>query len=269
MRSDMQEVLITPGRSGSSWRDNEDIKKIRHKLIDDEEVGGLERMRPRSKTWSMLKHHEKGEHLTPLKRYLESKVDQKWDDIYSEIKKNNKATTAVGNHIYQHLWAFVNKNVGFTEDGKPFLVDYQWSSSLILLKPGTLYIDQQGYLRKVPEKEKQYNPHLLIINDNTYLIEDKNNQWWKIVFSNRMKKKVVDCSRQVWDTKTESYYTEKWKEEQIFPYYQHLDMNWDKFKTKCFSPKRKKSFDKHHQYWYIRTLYKLTPKELKQWQLIK
>lgn len=49
-----------------------------------------------------------GENLSPLRRFLESRVGKKWDEVYSEIKSTVPNNGTVQNHVYQHLFDFVD-----------------------------------------------------------------------------------------------------------------------------------------------------------------
>ena len=49
MRSDMKEVLITDGRHGSSHAVNQEVRKIRRKKIEEDEVGHRQGMLPKGR----------------------------------------------------------------------------------------------------------------------------------------------------------------------------------------------------------------------------
>lgn len=49
-----------------------------------------------------------GENLSPLRRFLETSVGRKWDDVYSEIKASVPNNGTIQNHLYQHLFDFVD-----------------------------------------------------------------------------------------------------------------------------------------------------------------
>jgi len=48
-----------------------------------------------------------GENLSPLWRYLQKQVGRNWDKVYSEICENMDRRSAVGGHIFEHLWGYV------------------------------------------------------------------------------------------------------------------------------------------------------------------
>lgn len=58
------------------------------------------------------------DHLSPLKRFLRSKVGQHWDQVYSELCQRLDISTLSGQHILSHLWQYVERHVEIV-DGKP------------------------------------------------------------------------------------------------------------------------------------------------------
>ncbi|MBE9029573.1 hypothetical protein IQ266_07505 [filamentous cyanobacterium LEGE 11480] len=59
------------------------------------------------------------DNLAPLRRYLRSKVGQKWDDIYSELNQRLDRSTISGQHVFDHLWYYVTREVEMI-DGLPY-----------------------------------------------------------------------------------------------------------------------------------------------------
>lgn len=47
------------------------------------------------------------EHLSPLRRYLQSQVGRPWDKVYSEICRHIRLDSAVQSHVLDHLWDYV------------------------------------------------------------------------------------------------------------------------------------------------------------------
>lgn len=111
MRKDMYKVIVERPRVGGSpvkgWMKN----------IPMEELPLRESMKRRhSHGWDNAK--ELNENLAPLKRYLISKVGQKWDDIYSDICKNLRLDSAVQKHVRDHLKQMIEINTFIGTDGK-------------------------------------------------------------------------------------------------------------------------------------------------------
>lgn len=184
MRSDMKEVLITRGRRGSAYATNPTVRRMRRTKVEEDDVGGSNKMRPENQdsAWDK-KCHNLGEHLKPLERYLNSRVGLSWDDTYSEICKNNPKDSAVGAHIYQHLFFFVEVNVVFLEDGTPRRPNsLDWP-----LYRNQLYVDEKGILRRAPresKKEPLSNDSVCWVAPLTYVVKNNNNIWFEFKYSN-------------------------------------------------------------------------------------
>ena len=59
---------------------------------------GLKRAAVQARATKML-----NENLRPLQRYLESQVDRPWDKVWSEISQNLRVTSAVQQHVRDHV----------------------------------------------------------------------------------------------------------------------------------------------------------------------
>ncbi len=114
MRSDMKKVVAERPRSGRSYAAHHKYYRKKPTLIVDEEgnleaidslsVGGKISLRggkfnPEHKSFSDL--------IGPLRRFLHSKIGQKWDDVYSEIAEHLKGGTTLQQHIRDHVRDFV------------------------------------------------------------------------------------------------------------------------------------------------------------------
>lgn len=51
------------------------------------------------------------DHLSPLRRYLRSQVGRSWDDVYSELCLRLDTSTMTGQHVFQHVWDYVERHV--------------------------------------------------------------------------------------------------------------------------------------------------------------
>ena len=122
MRRDMEKVLVTRPRHGS-WKKNEEVRKIRRSRPKEDGDNGGNRgsMKPKYPNWD---NKQLNEFLNPLWRFLNSRVGKPWDKVYSEIRKENSGRSAVGAHIYQHLFDFVVINPQMI-DNKPHQ-SYLW-----------------------------------------------------------------------------------------------------------------------------------------------
>ncbi|MGD2181264.1 hypothetical protein [Lusitaniella coriacea] len=64
------------------------------------------------------------DNLSPLRNWLDSKVGQPWDDVYSKLCRNLDITTLSGQHILSHVWDFVERHVVMI-DGVPYRKERQ------------------------------------------------------------------------------------------------------------------------------------------------
>ena len=281
MRPDMQEVLITPGRRGSGFSRNEELRKIRRKRIEDDETGWKQSCTPRGHhNWGDRKIDQKNDYLAPLKRYLESKVGQKWDDIYSEIIANNSPDSAVGTHIYNHLWGFVEQNPTYI-DGKvcgPY--QYTWGNTPSPLRKGDLYVDLDGRLARAPGETKVEKPTRIVLvplGGNQYAVCNKKGVWFLLKYSNRMKKekrlrqKFTGKYEEVDGAKRAIYINEEYEE--TFTYFREVHLKRDDFEIlppahpsiygqyDAYHTRRWNRFDKDKQYWYLIEYKTLSRKE--------
>lgn len=80
------------------------------------------------------------ENLAPLKRFLQSRVGSKWNDVYSEIRSNININSAVQLHILQHVSHYV-KTAEEVTDGL-----YRWYP---------FFVDEKGILCKTKYNKRQ------------------------------------------------------------------------------------------------------------------
>ena len=103
MRSDMAKVIVERprvggqgARKGRSPRDLDHLPKRQ----------GLRRAARQSGDWKTL-----NEHLNPLRRYLHGQVGRPWNSVWSDICANLRPTSAVQQHVRDHIFDFVAKDV--------------------------------------------------------------------------------------------------------------------------------------------------------------
>ena len=103
MRDDMHRVLVTRARLGG---------KVRRK-------GRASRVEKMPAFVGMKRSHAlaKGdlktlnEYLQPLRRYLHAQVGRPWDKVWSEISAGLRASSPVQQHVRDHVFDFVAKDV--------------------------------------------------------------------------------------------------------------------------------------------------------------
>jgi hypothetical protein len=123
MRRDFSKLLCEDYRLTGGWRnsrlnlevraarrdDHLDIMAELQEDVDDVECDGAQsssstlRIRPRKQRKDL------NENLTPLLRFLEGAEGRKWDDVYAELREVS-APTAVGLHVFEHLFSYVAVN---------------------------------------------------------------------------------------------------------------------------------------------------------------
>lgn len=141
MRPDMDKVLVERPRTGGGYLKP---KKFRG---DPEESPTREKIRPVGRYGS---RKQLNENLSPLRKYLESKVGQHWDKVYSELRANVSMDNTVQAHIMQHLWGYVNRDVHVL-DGRVFEKTHTFRYEL---RDGSLYVcPKTKILKKVKQRK--------------------------------------------------------------------------------------------------------------------
>jgi hypothetical protein len=178
MRPDMAKVIVErPRRAGY-------VTKGYGRVRDIEDLPRNQGMtRPHRMNWG---GKELNENLAPLRRFLQSRVGHKWDDVYSEISENLKVTSAVQQHVRDHVSDFVTTRVSVDENG--VLWGTRWGSPYRIGEGygsrGELYVDpQDGILKRVaPEprlpsyqqrREAQFADRVRVIDDSHELRKHK------------------------------------------------------------------------------------------------
>ena len=118
MRRDMSRVLVErPRYHGGPRR--------RGRKVDLELLPLREPMSPgRGGTKSL------SDYLSPLRRLIERRVGRRWDDVYSEIRRHIRATSATQLHVLQHLERMVERRTVVLDgkvcrpDGRPVWAEF-------------------------------------------------------------------------------------------------------------------------------------------------
>ena len=153
MRKDISKIIVERPRYNSKC-----VRKGRK--VNDELLPNRQGMRRPH----LLGYNQKqlNENLAPLRRFLNSSVGRKWDDVYSEICKNLKITSTVQEHVRGHVTDFVALNISIGKNGKLLLNTkyrtYEIDSKVYF----DLYVDPiDKILKNVPDKYK-WNKHKYI-----------------------------------------------------------------------------------------------------------
>jgi hypothetical protein len=183
MRKDMDKVLVTTPRIGSSNKNGE-VKEQRRYTRDNDnfDLPQKSSMKPKGKhSWDRKSLNE---YLNPLVRYLAKNCGRPWDKVYSEICENMDRRGIVQDHIFQHLFDYVEIHPTF-KDGKPHSPGYGGLSPLY--KSGwSFYVDKNGTLREPKERrppwgEDKENQNLIKTdNESVFLIKrDSDGTWFR------------------------------------------------------------------------------------------
>ncbi len=155
MRNDMKKLLCLRPRIKEQAGEKGVKKRIQKGMRGDYEDWDLPQ-KEAMKSRQYKDHKMLNEYLQPLIRYLRSNVGEKWDDVYSEIKKACPNDSAVNAHIYQHLFDFVEVKPQYDENGNPIKAEqFGWKKEGpdYIIDRGqdqNFYVDEQGILRRAP-----------------------------------------------------------------------------------------------------------------------
>ncbi|HEY9853981.1 MAG TPA: hypothetical protein V6D28_31220 [Leptolyngbyaceae cyanobacterium] len=112
------EIVIERPRGGMriSAKKLKGYKKTLHQITQEATEDGLLspyliKIRKRTKHFS--------DHLGPLRRWLRSKIGQRWDAVYKELCQQIEMRTLIGQHLMLHVWQYVERNVDLI-DGVPY-----------------------------------------------------------------------------------------------------------------------------------------------------
>jgi hypothetical protein len=105
MRPDMDKVIVERPRIGGGARRPKGTRKREQQAFADLEPS-REGYRRRWTTWRKTLN----EHLSPLRRYLQSQIGRPWNKVHSEISRHLRLDSAVQSHVLDHLADYVEVN---------------------------------------------------------------------------------------------------------------------------------------------------------------
>jgi len=105
MRPDMDKVIVErPRRYGHRSRAPGYAKSWQQAPREDwPRREGIGKLRGKTKQFN--------EHLSPLRRFLLSRVGRPWNDVFSEICLHLRQDSAIQSHVRDHLWDYVQRYV--------------------------------------------------------------------------------------------------------------------------------------------------------------
>ena len=181
MKKDMDKLLVTTARIGSSLKNSEVKRHRRTNEKDYENLPSYSSMKPKGRRYEERK--QLNEYLNPLIRFLRKNCNRPWEKVYSEICENLDRRTAVQNHIFDHLFDYVETKPIFIEN-KPYH-RYRWGEIRIYKTGYSFYVDRAGFLRE----PKDRRPHRIIeerndikiIDDSIYVLRKEDNIWFEFL----------------------------------------------------------------------------------------
>ena len=141
MRSDMFKIIVERPRLG-----------VRHALSPK-----LKRTRDYTLKHIGLKRHaiESGwygkcfnENLSPLVRFLRTRIGRRWDDVFSEICAQLDTGSTVKMHLRQHIDDFVLRRISIGRHGEWLCEDEVLGRSDIIYKWRRLFVDPEDGILK-------------------------------------------------------------------------------------------------------------------------
>lgn len=144
MRSDMYKLITECYRSKGPWKNTfrKQRKKIKRMPIEKlEELSDKQSIRANKE---LGRGFSFGENLSPIFRYLDSRVGDPWNDIYSDVRKNIPSGT-LGDHVLTHVKFHVLEHDLIFDGNKVYIHKWKKKSQL---SNNQLYIDDSGILRE-------------------------------------------------------------------------------------------------------------------------
>lgn len=185
MRYDMPKILCErPRRSAFSRLGS---KKDRSANIPLEDRPAKQPMPDRRRYGE---YKELNENLAPLRRFLRSQVGRPWNKIFSEIRKVSPPQTPVLQHIYTHLFQYVEIHVEmrgkvpYESHGRYKITSSSgYPSYYVNPRTGLLCLAPQKestrsyYLRQ--EQQDRQRKDIVRESDTVWLVKDRN-IWWEV-----------------------------------------------------------------------------------------
>ncbi len=121
MREDMSRVIVErPRKGGTNFR--------KGRAMGEDQLPSHEGMRaPYMRNYQ---NKELNEYLSPLWRFLQSRVGQPWNEVWSEISANIRSDNAVQQHVRDHVKMWVCTATRLDEQGEIELLDRAYGRQL-------------------------------------------------------------------------------------------------------------------------------------------
>lgn len=185
MRSDMYKLITECYRSKGNWKNTLKNQRRKIKRMPIEKLEELSDKQSIRANKELGRGFSFGENLSPLFRYLDSRVGDPWNDIYSDVRKNIPSGT-LGDHVLIHVKFHVLEHDLIIDGDKVYIHKWKKKSQL---SNNQLYVDGSGILRKYrriySEREKLgivYDFHHYDTNSGFSHFKLENGKWMIAVF---------------------------------------------------------------------------------------
>jgi len=218
MRYDMFKVIVERARRGSHTGPGHYFRAAKRFTLDedlevtDKFVG--RKLAMNSRKYGAYK--DLNENLSPLRRFLHSRLGHRWDDVYSEICEHINVNSTVQQHVLGHIEDFIEIKTYF-EDGRIYYVDrysdrnlveytnyYRRIGGLLYVHPvtGLITLEKTSGLktswglkreevaRKIRESERRINKYLCFKRENGL--------WFRNIYVDLPKSDRELFEKQIW-----------------------------------------------------------------------
>ncbi len=148
----MHKVIVERERLGGPVRYR---RPARERMRDPDDLPlreGMRRPHTLRRTRKQL-----NENLGPLKKYLRRQVGRPWNVVYREISERLRPTSAVQQHVRDHLWQFVERHAELDPRGGVHRAPHRCSGGWCqALPPGKLYVHPRTGLLSVVKRWAHY-----------------------------------------------------------------------------------------------------------------
>lgn len=180
MRSDMAKLLTEAERYGSSLPSVKWGKRLKYDPNSDYED---EITRAPMSRKGQGRHNKVGWYggkelsdvLNPLYGYLRKQIGRPWDDVYSELCQNLDRRSVSGNHVFQHLWGFVERYCYVEDDVAYDNIAHRWIEKSTVdgmyVHPETgilceqLHPSRKQYEEKLRERTRQKEAEISFVKE--------------------------------------------------------------------------------------------------------
>jgi len=142
LRKDMGRVIVERPRGG--------LREKHCRRIDPrEDWDDLPSRGHMGRNWH-VDPRDLGDHLAPLRRFLERSVGRRWDDVWAEINRATDYRNVKGNHLLEHVRGFVYTD---PNEWRAAAGRFAWNT------PHGLYVDDDGVLRHKRRPKRRRRIH--------------------------------------------------------------------------------------------------------------